>query len=296
MALTQQEMEAATAYVHKEKNGDVMAIRFFSELAKDSSSARSQDFLAVRASVRAMSGYDNPIPPGMPVMPGPQYVGPSGGVQAAGPAGPQPSAGLATAGLTELQIKDCTNMTYLFAQDNHEGVSFFNGCMAGRAQGSQASAKMLTLRDSILMKMGWRKVGTRILPPSPEAVVEPLQPGPVVTQVVGAVAPTTTAVAVPTVPAVNVQPLPAAPKYLHEEEAAPAPLHENSGIISGVPSFDMPGAVDTIQAAIDDDRIFSASAVQSMLDEIMKLRAAFAMAPATVVAPANGAATTPATP
>lgn len=51
-----------------------------------------------------------------------------------------------------------------------------------------------------------------------------------------------------------------------------APVRVSSGIVDRIPSFDAVGAIETIQEAIDQKRIFAASVVQDMLNEITKLQ------------------------
>jgi hypothetical protein len=61
--------------------------------------------------------------------------------------------------------------------------------------------------------------------------------------------------------------------------ASPSPgVLISSGVVQRVPTFDMPGAIEVIQAAIDENRIFGAAAVQVLLREVVQLRSRVAQA------------------
>ena len=88
--------------------------------------------------------------------------------------------------------------------------------------------------------------------------------------------------------------------------APPQPAHVGGVLVSSnmvmtIPTFDMPGAIESIQAAIDQKRVFSADAVQILLREAVHLRSRLAQIasqqarvpaepPAPPLAPPNGTA------
>jgi hypothetical protein len=234
---------------------------------------------------------------------------------------------IAGLGFIPQQIKDCKEQTFKFAQGEYGAKAFFQGCMAGAAQGVMSSANMLTLRNHILEQMGWTRDGDKMIPPVPRApvevrhapdapVVETAAPPPQLTREaqqaeiyakaqgikadqntraalseaefraaqqhgqagpapVGGNMPHVDPSTIPslrTVPAAPAAaPIAAAPITVSAAAALPI-VRVSSGMVDRVPSFDMPGAVETIQGAINDDRIFAASVMQVMLDEILKLR------------------------
>ena len=85
----------------------------------------------------------------------------------------------------------------------------------------------------------------------------------------------------------------AAPHVAAAPAAVPAQVLISSNVVVRVPTFDVPGAIETIQTAIDDKRIFSADAVQVLLREIVHLRSRVAQSQPTRSAPAPAAAPVP---
>jgi hypothetical protein len=85
----------------------------------------------------------------------------------------------------------------------------------------------------------------------------------------------------PPVQAQTPQPYVAPPQAPHAPHAPPAvaasaPAASASPPVTSVPPFDQPGTIETIQAAISDNRYFAASAVQGLLREIVHLRSKLA--------------------
>ncbi len=293
MPLTADQIKQTKDYALKARDGDPAARHFFSELER-MPTPLALEFLAVRdahlsgqsgaAAAAAYGTYAN----GEPMRGAPP---PSNAARSSADTVALDPNLLRRLALNETQMKDCREQTFLFAQGDESAISFFNGCRTGALKGSMPSAAMITMRDEILKGMGWTVEGNKLVPPRPAVASPAAPPSPASSEAKPATDPRFAVAPLleSAVPPSAVAPM--SPTVEDRFAATPSgqPIEapeglgvlNSSGLVTRIPTFDMPGAAETIQEAIRRQEIFDSNCMQIMLNEVLHLQRQVALAIAT---------------